>query len=696
MKLEDKILELKGVGDKTAKLFQKLKINTVQELLQYYPREYQIYKPKVFFEEIKNGEMCAVGGKLKAPGFASRKIRNLIILSGKIIVDSNCNHRNKNIIPQITITFFNMPYIKKTIFVGKPYVFYGKLIEKNGEFIMDHPKVFQLEEYEKLLGKMQPIYMLTKGLTSNGIQKLVKQCLEREQLLGEYLPPDLLKAEDLISIKDAYSLIHFPKNIEQMTLARKRLAFDEFFIFMLSIRKMKEENRGIPVSNPLHTVKETDEFLNKLPYQLTHAQKNVWKEMEKDLTSVFAMNRLVQGDVGSGKTIVAFLGLLLVAKNGRQGSIMAPTEVLATQHYENFVSLNEQYELGITPVLLVGSMKAKEKREAYGKIASGEANIIVGTHALIQEKVIYNELALVVTDEQHRFGVRQREKLASKGDSVHVLVMSATPIPRTLAIILYGDLHISVIDEMPLGRMPIKNCVVNTSFRPKAYEFITSEIDKGRQAYVICPMVEEGQMEELENVVEYTEKLRNYLPPRIQIAYLHGKMKAAEKNTIMDDFSNGRIQVLVSTTVIEVGINVPNATVMMVENAERFGLAQLHQLRGRVGRGKEQSYCMFISSSDNKKIMDRLSVLNHSNDGFFIANEDLKSRGPGDLFGIRQSGQLEFKIADIYQDSNLLIHVSHLVDGILAEDPELLMEEHAGIKSLLERQLTSNIEFHTL
>ena len=372
------------------------------------------------------------------------------------------------------------------------------------------------------------------------------------------------------------------------------------------------------------------------------------------MTGEHVMSRLVQGDVGSGKTVVAIWALLLAVSNGYQGAMMAPTEVLARQHFETISDMTKQYGLPFKPVLLTGSMTAAAKRQVYEALRTGEANLVLGTHAIIQDKVAFANLALVITDEQHRFGVRQREILKEKGTHPHVLVMSATPIPRTLAIIMYGDLHISVIDELPGGRMPIKNCVVGTSYRPKAYAFIAKEVAAGRQVYCICPMVEEGELEDVENVADYTEKLRAALPSAVRVTALHGKMRPADKNRIMEAFGAGEIDVLVSTTVIEVGINVPNATVMMVENAERFGLSQLHQLRGRVGRGSYQSYCIFVNTNEKKESQERLSVLNRSNDGFFIAEEDLRLRGPGDLFGIRQSGEFAFRIGDIYSDAAVL------------------------------------------
>ena len=404
------------------------------------------------------------------------------------------------------------------------------------------------------------------------------------------------------------------------------------------------------------------------------------------------MSRLVQGDVGSGKTIIAFLAMILAGENGYQSALMVPTEVLARQHYEAFVSLKEEQGLSTRAVLLTGSSTAKEKREIYEEIRSGSADVIIGTHALIQEKVEYNNLGLVITDEQHRFGVKQREALTTRGNPPNVLVMSATPIPRTLAIILYGDLDISVIDELPAKRLPIKNCVVDTSYRPKAYSFIEKQVREGRQAYIICPMVEESEGLEAENVTDYIEKVRSSLSQDIRVEYLHGKMKAKDKNRIMEEFAAGDIQVLVSTTVVEVGVNVPNATVMMVENAERFGLAQLHQLRGRVGRGEYQSYCIFIQGNKEETTSRRLEILNKSNDGFYIAGEDLKLRGPGDLFGIRQSGLMEFRIGDIFNDADILKDASSAAGGILALDPDLSLAQHRELKKFLMEEQKAALE----
>ena len=549
---------------------------------------------------------------------------------------------------------------------------------------MEQPEIFTKEQYQTMQNRLLPIYSLTKGMTNKMIAKMVRQVLEEKEIEQEYLSEKIRTSCQLAEYNYAVQEIHFPKNRENMILARKRLVFDEFLIFLLSVRQMKETVKNEKNLFGIKPVSETEALIQSLPYSLTNAQKKVWQEIQKDMTGEKLMARLVQGDVGSGKTILAFLAMLLSAQNGYQAVLMVPTEVLAVQHFESLKQLLEEHQLDFEAVLLTGSIKAKERREIYQKIENGKAKLIIGTHALIQENVNYKNLALVITDEQHRFGVHQREDLSKKGKRPHVLVMSATPIPRTLAIMLYGDLDLSVIDELPANRLPIKNCVVDTSYRKSAYRFMQKEIAEGRQVYVICPMVEESEGLEAENVLDYTKKLRQEMPPEISVGFLHGRMKPAEKNKIMEEFSENKIQILVSTTVIEVGVNVPNATVMMVENAERFGLAQLHQLRGRVGRGEHQSYCIFMQGGAKKEIKERLQILAESNDGFFIAGEDLRLRGPGDLFGIRQSGILEFKLADIYQDAAILKEASIVADEILEKDPHLESEEYKGLKNRLE------------
>ena len=659
---------LKGVGEKTEKLFWKVGIYDTDDLLHYYPRNYDEYETPVDIAELKEGTVQAVSAAV-CSGVYVNSVRGRQIISVNIADQSG----------KFSVVWFNLPYLKKTLRKGSWFVFRGRIVRKQGKLEMEHPEIFTPSAYEEILHHLQPVYGLTAGLSNKTVVKMITQLLESVPMQSEYLPEEFRERYELADINYALRTIHFPPNKEELLVSRKRLVFDEFFLFILSVRKMKEKTEETPNCFPVRETWLTEEIIERLPYSLTGAQLNAWHEIERDLAGRRMMSRLVQGDVGSGKTILAFLAMCLVADNGYQAALMAPTEVLARQHYEGFQKLMEEQNLSFPTVLLTGSDTAREKRLAYAKIASGEALVIIGTHALIQEKVEYANLALVITDEQHRFGVKQREALTTRGNPPNVLVMSATPIPRTLAIILYGDLDISVIDELPARRLPIKNCVVNTSYRPKAYSFIERQVREGRQAYVICPMVEESEGMEAENVLDYTEKLRENLSSDIRIEYLHGKMKAKEKNVVMEAFAQGAIQVLVSTTVVEVGVNVPNATVMMVENAERFGLAQLHQLRGRVGRGEYQSYCIFMQGNQ-EQVSKRLEILNKSNDGFYIAGEDLKLRGPGDLFGIRQSGDMEFKIGDIYNDSAILTKASEAADEILALDPELDLEQHRFLK----------------
>ncbi len=667
------ITALKGVGEKTAGLFGKLHISTAEELVHYYPRDYDYFTVPTVLEEADLEGVVAVLGRIRG-NIATRHVRGLSITSFEV----SCAGGSI-----LHMTYFNMPYLKNSLKRDVQYIFRGSLQKKGNCYVMEQAKTYKPEEYGKLAGCMMPMYPTTKGLSNNTITKAVKQAIGVVDLSADYLPAHIRDNEGFATRREAICQIHFPDSKETLVKARERMVFDEFLLFILMVRRMRDANQKTVNQYPMIEVAETKRLIETLPYRLTKAQQKVWKEICTDLSSDHAMNRLIQGDVGSGKTILAFLSLIMCVANGYQSAMMAPTEVLAAQHYETLLQLQKQYGLDIRPVLLTGSVSAREKREIYRQIESGEANVILGTHALIQERVAYRNLALVVTDEQHRFGVKQRESLAHKGNQVHVLVMSATPIPRTLAIILYGDLHISVLDELPANRLPIKNCVVDTSYRETAYRFIEKEVALGHQVYIICPMVEEGETDELENVISYTAKLKSVLDASIQIASLHGRMKPAQKNQVMEAFAARQIDVLVSTTVIEVGINVPNATVMMVENAERFGLAQLHQLRGRVGRGEAQSYCIFVSKSQRQETMSRLKILNESNDGFYIASQDLKLRGPGDMFGIRQSGDLHFALGDIYQDAAILQRASEWAEQILGSPEALAGEEYC----LLLRQL---------
>ena len=674
------IESLKGIGEKTGKLFQKIGVDTIEDLLEYYPRAYDTYEDPSPIAEIKPDSVMTVAGMLERTPDVKRYSRVQVVTA--LLRDGSGT---------MQLIWYNMPYLHATLKAGMRAVFRGKVIKKSGRLIMEQPEVYTAEAYGEIIHSMQPVYGQTKGLSNKTIVRAQKQALSARLIIRDYLPADLRRKHELAEYNFAIEHIHFPSDRKELLFARKRLVFDEFFLFLMAVRRLKDnrENKTSPFA--IRLSEEVKTFQSRLPYSLTAAQQKVLDEVYADMTGGLVMNRLVQGDVGSGKTIIAILALLQAACNGYQGALMVPTEVLARQHYESMTELFLKYQINKVPVLVTGSMTAKEKRSAYEKIASHEADIIIGTHALIQDKVIYDKLALVITDEQHRFGVGQRELLGKKGEEPHVMVMSATPIPRTLAIIIYGDLDISVIDELPANRLPIKNCVVDTGYRKKAYDFIKKEVAAGRQAYVICPMVEASEMIEAENVVDYTAALKEALPG-MSIEYLHGKMKGKEKNSIMERFASGEISVLVSTTVVEVGVNVPNATVMMIENAERFGLAQLHQLRGRVGRGKYQSYCILVNGSDQDGTKERLDILNRSNDGFFIASEDLKLRGPGDIFGIRQSGEMEFKLGDIFTDANLLKTVSEEVKHIFSEDPDLEKEENTELSRKLSEYLEKSYD----
>ena len=666
---------LKGIGEKTAKLFEKIGVMTVDDLIHYYPRGYESYTEPCAIGELKEDEVGVVDGYLKS-GAVGRHFGGISMVTAQI----------SDMTGKLKLVWYHMPYLKNTLRPDSHFIFRGKVTRKKGGLTMEQPQMFSPEMYETMRSRMQPVYGQTKGLGNKTIVSAVEQALSIREMERDYLPPEFRKKHELAEYNFAIEHIHFPQDETDLMFARKRLVYDEFFLFLLEVRNLKEKRKDMLSCWQMKDDTLCRRLERELPYALTGAQKRTLEEVYEDLQDGSVMNRLVQGDVGSGKTIIAVLALLRAAENGYQGALMVPTEVLAKQHFESVTSLFGEHGIDKTVVLVTGSMTAKEKRIAYEKIASHEADIIIGTHALIQEKVVYDKLALVITDEQHRFGVAQRETLGNKGTLPHVLVMSATPIPRTLAIILYGDLDISVIDELPANRLPVKNCVVDTGYRERAYRFIGKEVQKGRQAYVICPMVEESEMIDAENVLDYTKVLRKNLPG-IRVESLHGKMKAKEKNAIMEEFAAGKIQVLVSTTVIEVGVNVPNATVMMIENAERFGLAQLHQLRGRVGRGNEQSYCIMVNASGDSEKNRRLEVLNKSNDGFFIASEDLRLRGPGDIFGLRQSGEMEFRLADIYTDAVTLKEVSEDVDELLSGDKNLELPEHAELKRKLMRYL---------
>lgn len=673
MQITDSVRTVKGIGEKAEQCLNRMNIYTVGDLLEHYPRDYDEFKPIRPIESLTEGELVAVEGSLLARP-QMKTAGRLKILTITLQDETGC----------ILVTWFNMPFLRNQLKMGTRYILRGKIAKKNGRLVLEQPKMYTKEEFYRQVGKLRPIYPLTAGITNHAITKALERCLKETENLREFLPPEIRRRQKLVEYKKALRQLHFPADKKEMREGRTRLVFDELFLYALALTYIKK-NGAVPSTYVIEDKREVSEFMEKLPYSLTGAQTKVYREIMEDMTGGFVMNRLVQGDVGSGKTIVAVLALYQIVLNGGQGAFMVPTEVLARQHYRSLCDMLA--ERGVRIGLLTGSLTAKQKREGQEKTASGEWDIIVGTHAMIQDKVEFSNLALVITDEQHRFGVKQRETLFKKGREPHVLAMSATPIPRTLALILYGDMDLSVIDERPANRLPIKNCVVNTEYRPNAYKFMKQQIDMGRQVYIICPMVEEGEESELENVVIYTEELRGIFPASVRIDSLHGKMRPQEKEEIMERFSHGETDILVSTTVIEVGIDVPNATVMMIENAERFGLAQLHQLRGRVGRGQEQSYCILMTGHETKESRERLSVLAGSNDGFYIAREDLKIRGQGDLFGIRQSGEQVFRLADIFEDAAILKRAGEEAEQFTEDEIALLYKKNERLKERIRSYL---------
>ena len=651
MELTDEITNLKGIGEKTATLFNRVGVSSLWDLFNYLPNDY------IQYPVIKKTNETVAGGKYALELTIKSEptvlhVRGLNILNVTAADDTGT----------IMLTWYNVPYLKKVLHPGMKKVFYGRADVRKNALCLTQPKMFDEEEYLKLRDSLQPVYPLTKGLTTNTVNKAVARAFKECSFPEDFLGKDERKELGVMELYPALKTMHLPQSREDVIKARERLVFNEFYFFIRNVRYLKNSTDKAKNEFPVIETAEAKRYIEHLPYELTGAQKRAYEDIINDLGSEYVMNRLVQGDVGSGKTVVAMLAMINVIKNGYQAALMAPTEVLAAQHMKNLSAAAK--ELDINCILLTGALTEKEKRLAREKIASGEAELIIGTHALITDLVEFKNLALAITDEQHRFGVNQRRALSEKcgGKMPHVLVMSATPIPRTLAIIIYGDLDISVMDEVPAKRLPIKNCVVGKAYRPKAYSFIKKEVRAGHQAYVICPLVEESESSDLENVTDYSKDLQDKLGRDIRVQMLHGRMKPKEKDKIMEDFAEGNIDVLVSTTVVEVGVDVPNATVMLIENAEMFGLSQLHQLRGRIGRGDLQSYCIFMDNSEKKEKNERLQIMNGTNDGFKIASEDLRLRGPGDIFGLRQSGDMVFKIGDIFTDAAILQKASDYAD----------------------------------
>ncbi len=685
-----KLSELKGIGPKTEALFQKLGIREPVDLLWYFPSSYLSFPAPREIAALEEGEVQAVECVLQRDAA-------LFSANGRKTVSLSLRDHSGS----LRLTWFNAPFLKTQLKAGSRFVFYGRVGRWQGQLCMTQPKLYAPEEYARKTGSFEPVYAQTKGISNALIRKSVQQALVlletgglsvdfRGRLLQQdFLPVALLEKRALLSMMDTIGKLHFPQTAEDFRRARQRLSYNELLLFSLGMLagNQKTEQASDFVTEQKPTL---DRIMTALPFALTEGQKTTLAEIRGDMSSGRVMNRLLQGDVGSGKTIIAMLAMLEMAMNGRQAALMAPTEILAVQHYEKLRELLETHGLPFRVQLLTGSLTAAERRKCCQALADGTASLAVGTHALFQEGVQYKCLGLVITDEQHRFGVRQRRALSEKGGVPHMLGMSATPIPRTLAKLLYADCRVSRLAERPANRLPIKNAVIPAADREKACRFIYRELRAGRQAYVICPMIEGNDTLELANVADMTAELRQRFPAEVRIEGLHGKLKPQEKEAIMLRFLRREIDILVSTTVVEVGVDVPNATVMLVENAERFGLAQLHQLRGRVGRSDLQSYCIFVDAKHSENSGRRLEILSHSNDGFRIAEEDLRLRGPGDILGVRQSGEFDFTMADIYEDRALLETAAEDARALLAEDPGLRLPAHALLRQQLGEYLTES------
>ena len=669
--MTDELHTLKGVGPKSEKLFGKIGICDLGQLLHYYPRAYDACTEPVPYDRAVPGQRCAVYARVSSrPVLRKNGPRSVLIL----------NLKEEGI--RLEAVWFNVPYLVSRLKPGSVFVLRGTFSDRNGRLCLHQPEIYSPADYGKIMGSIRPVYSLTASLSNKTVIKAVEQVLEgvREE---EYLPEEIRERYGFPELNTALHDIHFPQNENDLMNAKRRLVFDEFFFYLTELALIK--GRHAANENTYRTIRSavSDGYLKSLPFELTGAQMRAWESVKAELSGDLLMNRLLQGDVGSGKTVIAFLAMMLTAENGYQAALMAPTEVLAMQHYRSLCEAVRPIEGLDAPVLLTGSLSPKEKRAVQEDIASGRPKLIVGTHALIQDKAVFKDLGLVITDEQHRFGVGQRALFSDKGKRPHVLIMSATPIPRTLALILYGNMDVSVIDEMPKERLPVKNCVVDPGYRKTAYKFILDEVRKGHQAYVVCPMIEENEDLDCEDVITCTERLKEIFPGSVRIESLHGRMRPEEKNDKMARFAAGEIDILVSTTVIEVGVDVANATVMMVENADRFGLSGLHQLRGRIGRGKDQSYCIFINSG-GKDVSERLNILVSSNDGFHIASEDLKLRGQGDLFGLRQSGEAGFALADPLAYPDILEAASETSQVIMSEDPGLVLDKNTSIRKAVQ------------
>ncbi len=664
---------LKGVGEKRAGLLNKLGIFTIEQLFEYYPRDYRDFSHEMLVSDCESGENACIKATLIS------NVKEHMVRRGMTLY--KCDFTDGKTV--IHATLFNQKFLAKSLKIYEDYILFGK-IEKRLSFAeMNSPQILPAKDNAGI----HPIYRATEKLSSAAIEKLVRTALEQHGEFAETLPQEIRQKYDLIDLTAAMRNIHFPNSFELLAAARKRLIFEELLTLQLGLLKLKSKKRReshIRIINDF-----TQEFLHLLPFSPTGAQLRAVKDCVADMQGKYPMNRLLQGDVGSGKTAVAAGVIYTAVKNGFQCALMAPTEILANQHYETLSNLLGG--AGIKTELLTGSTPAAEKRRIKAALACGEAQLAIGTHALIQKDVDFKNLGLVITDEQHRFGVNQRASLAEKGSEVHTLVMSATPIPRTLALMIYGDLDISILDELPPGRQKIRTDVVDSRYHKRLYEFVKKQIAAGQQAYIVCPLVEAGESDLLP-AEEYAEQLANGAFKGINLGVLHGKMNSKSKERVMAGFVSGHIKILVATTVVEVGVDVPNASVMIIENAERFGLSQLHQLRGRVGRGKAQSYCVLVSDSESETARERLQIMKKYSDGFKIADEDLKQRGPGDFFGNRQHGLPELKIADMLSNTEILAECRRCADDILKEDFRLDLPKYAPLAEKITQMFSESLQ----
>ena len=676
---------LKGVGPKRAAKLNKIGIYTIEDLLNYFPVRYEDRRKLTKIKDIDEDKKYLIKVKLTKISSIRKVNRKMSVFKVTACDDTS----------YIYLTFFNQDYLYEKLIINDIYYVFGKCKLEDGTYEMVNPDVEHQNKCVKA-GKIMPIYRLTNTLTNNEITKLTLSCIEDySKRISNTLPEEIIKSYNLLNKSDAIKYLHFPTNGKIYNLAKKTIAFEKLLVFQLGLLNIKNRLNNKEEGIIQDKTSLSKKLLNDLPYKLTNAQLRVLSEINEDMKSSKPMNRLVQGDVGSGKTIIAIIAMLNAVESGYQASMMAPTEILAMQHYQTITEYLKNSNINLNVAFLAGSTTKKNKTEILNKIKNNEIDILIGTHALIEKNVEFNNIGLAITDEQHRFGVRQRAMLSNKGKNPDVLVMTATPIPRTLALMIYGDLDISIIDEMPPNRQEIITRVVNKNKKDSAYEFIINEIKAGRQAYIVAPLVEESEKLELDSATEIYQSLKNDYFSDYELGLLHGKMSNKEKDEIMDRFYKGQINVLVSTTVIEVGVNVPNATVMLILNAERFGLAQLHQLRGRVGRGKHQSYCLLVNESRTTNSRDRMRVLSDTNNGFIIAEEDLKLRGPGDFFGTRQHGIESYNLDQLIGDVSVVQEVQILTKKILNENPKLIGQEYDSLRyNILKLFNNENIAFN--